>query len=142
MWGIKTGLWLEPFWSKATSHVVLRAERPASQLCGERTVGNVLFCPHYQPAACQALPFQAQGHTALGSQSSMLQQSPHPGLGKCKLSGKHLVSMPVALGLTYSTLEPPTTSIPEESGPHTHPFSPRVLSGGSSLTVESEALLQ
>lgn len=66
------------------------------------------------PAACQALPSQAQGHTALGSLSSTLQQSPHPELGK--LGGKHLPSVPVALGLTCSTLEPTTTSIPEDSG--------------------------
>lgn len=94
-----------------------RAERPARQLYGERTVRNVLFYLHSQPTACQARPSQSQGHTALGSLSSTLQQSPYSGPGKP--GGKYLLSRPLALGLTRSTPEPPTTSIPEGLH-HTH----------------------
>lgn len=51
---IKTGLWLEPFWSKATPMWRCRAERPAGQPCGERTVWNFLSLT--LPAPKSALP--------------------------------------------------------------------------------------
>lgn len=114
------------------------SHRPAGQLRGERTVRNFLFCPHYQPhslpsspcpgsrAHCPWLPFL---HAAA---------KPTPRAAP-QLRGEHLLSIPVALGLTRSIRIPPSTSIPEGSGAAAHPFSPRVPSGGSSLTVEGQA---
>lgn len=100
------------------------SHRPAGQLRGERTVRNFLFCPHYQPhslpsspcpgsrAHCPWLPFL---HAAA---------KPTPRAAP-QLRGEHLLSIPVALGLTRSIRIPPSTSIPEGSGAAAHPFFPQ-----------------
>lgn len=74
-------LWLEPFGGKA------KGDRPRgagelkallSSFCGQKTVWNFLFCPHYQSTACQVLPSPSQRRTVLGFLSFALQRSPCP----------------------------------------------------------------
>lgn len=70
------------------------------------------------PTACQVLPSPSQRRAALGSFPSLCRKAHAQWLGPAR--GEHLLRTPVALGLSYSTQVPPTTSILEGLGPATH----------------------